>query len=134
MNTTRNQRRQLKRDNAQHSEILARVTPREWPDMSITLRKPKEVWRSRDFLVLLYAEDDLGGSLIRMSVCRTALDGKRWADGIAWDDLQRLKSECGFGDSDAVEVYPRDKDVVDVAAMRHIWILPALIPFAWRNK
>lgn len=47
------------------------------------------------------------------------------ADGITWDDLQWLKAAVGFGDREAVEVFPRDCDVVNVANMRHLWVLPA---------
>lgn len=131
--TTRFQRRQLKHDNERWPETLAKVPPHEWPDVDISIRKPVEVWRSRDFLVLLYSEER---EIVRMSVCRTAMNdtGKRFADGISWDDLQRLKSECGFSDADAVEIYPRDSDVVNVANMRHLWILPGILPFGWRNK
>lgn len=50
------------------------------------------------------------------------LDG---SDGITWDDLQWIKRAAGYGDREAVEVYPLDDDVVNVANMRHLWILPA---------
>lgn len=45
-------------------------------------------------------------------------------DGISWDDLQWIKGAAGYRDREAVEVYPRDGDVVNVANMRHLWILP----------
>lgn len=69
-----------------------------------------------------------------MSVCRTSMRQGRWVDGISWDDLQRLKREAGYGESDAVEVYPADSDVVNVANMRHLWILETPIRFAWRSR
>jgi hypothetical protein len=43
-------------------------------------------------------------------------------DGIPWDELQRLKSACGFGDYDGVELYPRDADVINTANIRHLYI------------
>src|SRR5690606_15920558 len=90
------------------------------------------VWRSRDFLVQGVKEP---AGIIRLSICRTNLDRKGdWTDGITWDQLQRLKSEAGFGDLDAVEVYPAASDVVNVANLRHLWVFPAPLPFAWRNN
>lgn len=89
-----------------------------------------EVWRSKEFLVQIYDE---GGGVERMSVCRTRRDGDRWADQIAWDELQRLKREVGRGDRDAFEIYPADIDVVNVANMRHLWLPVTPIGLAWRR-
>jgi hypothetical protein len=36
------------------------------------------------------------------------------------------------GDKDAVEIYPADKDIVNVANMRHLIVLPAPFPYTWR--
>jgi hypothetical protein len=33
----------------------------------------------------------------------------------------------------AVEIYPADGDVVAVANMRHLWLLPEAPAFAWRG-
>ena len=87
-------------------------------------------WRSKEFCVQLFSEPD---GVLRLSVNRAHVDPAtlRWVDGITWDDLQRLKSEAGFGDREAVEVYPPDGCVVDVANIRHLWILPARMPFSW---
>jgi hypothetical protein len=37
----------------------------------------------------------------------------------------------GFGAADALEVYPRDGDVVNVANIRHLWVLRDPLPWAW---
>jgi hypothetical protein len=71
--------------------------------------------------------------VVRLSVCRTSLAGDRWQDGITWDELQRLKRECGYGDADAIEVFPADTDVVNVANMRHLWVMADPIACAWRK-
>lgn len=91
------------------------------------------VWRSRDFLVQLYTAPE--PALLRISVNRASLSGGEWTDGITWDELQRVKREVGYGGHDAIEVYPPDADVVNVAAIRHLWVLPAgWVPFAWRKS
>lgn len=123
---SRSERRQLERDNAKLPLKLQRIQRDEWPDPNYTAL---EVWRSRHFLVQVF--EAKAPAIRRLSVNRTTLDGTRWAEGISWNQLQQLKSECGFGGYDTVEVYPRDCDVVDDASMRHVWIMPDLLPFAW---
>lgn len=33
----------------------------------------------------------------------------------------------------AVEIYPAERDIVNVANMRHLWVLPERLPFGWRR-
>lgn len=89
------------------------------------------VLRSRDFLVQEFAAN--APAKVRLSVCRTTLYGDRWQDGITWDDLQQIKRECGYGDADAIEVFPADADVVNVANMRHLWVMSEPVACAWRK-
>ena len=128
INASREQRRQLERDNARQPDVLTPVNRDQWPTrMPAGLAR---VWRSKRFLVQAFHDE---GVVTRLSVCRTTLVSDRWQDGISWDELQQIKSECGFGDFHAVEVYPADKDVVNDANMRHLWVLPKPLPFAWRK-
>lgn len=90
--------------------------------------QPISAWRDLDFLAVLYPVADNPGHQ-RLSVNRVAyeLDTRGrpiWRDGITWDDLMRVKRECGFGDRWAVEVFPPDSDAINVANMRHLWLLP----------
>lgn len=123
-------RRALKETNKNFPDHLTAVPRERWPDDGVANRAG--VWRSSHFLVQAYAER---GDVLRLSVNRTDIDSKgRWVDGITWDELQKIKTECGFGDRDAVEVFPPDADVVNVANMRHLWVLPVFLPFAWRTE
>lgn len=90
-----------------------------------------EAWRSRRFLAQIYEKKN---GVQRVSICRTMIDvtNGRWVDGITWDELQDIKRQIGFGDKDSVEVHPADKDVVNVANMRHLWVLDEPLPYAWR--
>lgn len=128
---TRSQRKQLERDNKQWPVELRLWPENQWPPVSNRTRAPDELWRSRDFLVQIYKEND---DVERLSVIRTKVEGDRFVDGISWEDLQRLKRECGRGDRDAVEIFPADKDIVNVANMRHLWVLPYPFDLAWRTK
>lgn len=122
----------IRRENAKYSTALESVHPSQWPD-----RHPQEksnriaVWRSRHFLVQVFMEADA----TRLSVNRTDVDGEgRWRDGITWDELQNIKRAVGYGDSMAIEFYPPDVDVVNVANIRHLWIPDSNeIPAHWIN-
>lgn len=120
----------LHRENARYGLTLARIPDADWPFLPALPNPPREVWRSRDFLVQIFIED----GHLRLSVCRTSFNGSgdRWADGISWDDLQRLKGECGRGDRWAVELFPPDAEVVNVANLRHVWLV-AEPPYGWKG-
>jgi hypothetical protein len=101
-----------------------------WP-MSQT--KQTHVWHSRKFLVQMFDETPFQGiDTRRISVCRVTLqnDGA-WEEGLSWEDLMQVKREIGFGDWYAVEIYPRDIDIVNVANMRHLWLLGAPLSIGW---
>lgn len=128
MKTTRAQRQLLKKQNQQWPSVLTPVP------LDKFLGAPPniiEVWRSRDFLVQVFQEAD---NVIRLTVCRTMVGAESWLDGITFDELMQIKRECGRGNLDALEVYPADHDLVNVANMRHLWIVPGGVSFAWRNS
>lgn len=124
--------RYLEAERMKWPEALSLIPPDQWPDKAG--KRVAEIWRSRDFLLQVFAEDS---GVERLSICRTEI-GKsgHWRENVSWDDLQRLKRECGRGDRDAIEAYPADDDVVNVANMRHLWVMPkgVRIGFFWRKK
>lgn len=120
----------MRKESATYPAHLVEVPRSEWPQGSSA--NHLQVWRSREYLVQVFKASE--GCVCRLSINRTALTGNGWSEDIPWTELQRLKGECGFGQHDAVEVYPSDKDVVNVAAMRHLWIMADPLTFAWRNK
>lgn len=109
---------------------LTAIPAEEWP----TVRPPHlaGVWASRRFLV-----QHFGGEWgDRLTVCRASFKGGlpgEYKDEITWDELQRLKREAGFGDRWAVELFPEDVHIVNVANMRHLWLLPEPPTYGWRN-
>lgn len=120
---------QMEKANLSFSERLA-VMP-----LAVDAPSPSgcfSVWRSQEFFVQAY---HVPGGVIRLSINRTHVDPAtmRWLDRITWDDLQSLKEQAGYGDHEAVEVYPPGGAVVNVANVRHLWVFPAGIrmPFSW---
>jgi len=124
----------LQEQNARWPAHLVTVPRHEWSERALASGLAA-VWRSRGYLVQVFNEDDADSVLVRLSIIRTGIqsDGG-WVQDIPWEDLQRLKREAGYGDFDAVEVFPRDADVVNVANIRHLWILRGPLPFAWRSR
>lgn len=133
---TRAQRRAYARDIQKFIATLPKqltLYPRaDWPDYLRTHQAPPdEVWRSRAFLVQIRykPKDGLGGVAEMMSIRRTIHGAP-----ITWDELQVIKRDVGRGDRCAVEVYPEDRHLVDVAEMRHLWILAERPAFAWTRQ
>lgn len=120
----------LERDNRAAPAIMRELPEDRWPTaMREALCK---VWRSSRFFAQLYAEPN---DIFRLSVNRTSTpDGDRWTDGITWDELQSVKAQCGFAGAWAVEVFPPTDCVVNVANVRHLWLLPEAPKFAWRQQ
>ncbi len=122
--------RHMQRENQKWPDALKEWSRDEWPAPN---ERVSRVWRSRGFLVQGYKE--AAPVILRLSIVRAGLDQHGgWQQDITWEELHRLKSEAGFGDYEAVEVFPRDADVVNVANIRHLWILPGgFLPFVWRR-
>lgn len=108
-------------------EVPRSEWPREWSG------SPIAAWRSRHYLVQRYPAPDWHGLEVRrLSVNRVTMgsDG-HWDQDISWDDLQRCKRETSHGGWYAFEIYPRDRDIVHVANMRHLWLLAEPLSIGW---
>lgn len=130
----RQQRKQFFREYRDHrqtfTDTLTPVPEYEWPKVK---EAPVKVWRSKKYLVQMYREStELDREIHRLSIQRTEMmhDGT-WKDGLTWDELQAVKRDIGFGEYYAVEVYPRDCDLVNVANIRHLWLFSTPLPIGW---
>jgi hypothetical protein len=92
--------------------------------------------RNRDFCVQLFHQmTEEFGLVVRMSVNRTNINSQgKWEDGITWDELQKVKSGCGYGECMAIEIYPEDSELVTDANMRHLFILNSRLSFGWTRE
>lgn len=91
--------------------------------------KRVSVFLSGYFLCQVFAEND---GVFRISINKTIVGkDKKWKDGITWDELQAIKDSIGFSDYYAVEIYPKNNDIVNVANMRHLWVLPEPLSIGW---
>jgi hypothetical protein len=122
----------IRAENAKYGSAFVQIPSDRWPRHTGGVERIA-VWRNRSFLVQAFKED---GGVIRLSVNRSMVDEStmEWLDGITWDELQAIKGGVGYGDREAVEVFPPSGHEVNVANMRHLWVLPEPLPFAWRRR
>jgi len=117
-----------------HLRADNRLYPAAMVPMPFTPREngPFAAWRSRDFLCQAHRDN----GHVRLSINRTdiVLETGDWVEGITWEDLMEVKAQCGFRDEWAVEVYPPAGDVVNVANMRHLWLLQEQPAFGWKKE
>ena len=82
------------------------------------------IWESDKFRAHAYKD----GDSIRLDIER--LDG---SDGITWDELQSIKNDCGFADNDAIEFYPKAKNVINSGNWRHLYVFDKELPLIRRG-
>ena len=120
----------VKNENKKYPPLLKEIPRESWPDVPEMRHRPMKVLRSRSFICQVFEE----GENIRLTFSRTEIDNNgEWRHDITWDDLQYLKQQAGYRDYLAVEVFPKDEDYVNVANMRHLWIVPGL-DVGWKKN
>lgn len=126
-------RKQMEKENRKRPPVLTPVERDKWPEHGDD--KIIEVWISNRYLAQVFLEqvfDDKPG-VLRVSVCRTSIDYQgMWEANLSWDELMEVKRQIGRDSAYAVEVLPPDEDIVNVANMRHFWILPVAV-VGWKN-
>ena len=122
-------RKMLAKENAKWPDIPKEIPKDQWPDMPSTAKRIA-VWRSKYWLIQAFHEN----GFIRLSVNRTTMapDGT-WDEDISWDDLQWVKEKVGFANQWATEIFPPADKVINVANMRHLWILNKPPEYGWNQ-
>jgi hypothetical protein len=118
-------RKYLVKDNLKYGSEMIDVPEESWP--SVRTENLKQVLRNNKFLCQIYKEEN---GQLRLSVSRTMIkpDGS-WEENLSWEELMEVKRKVGLGDRCAAEIYPEDKNIVNVANMRHLFILEE--PMGW---
>ena len=90
-------------------------------------------WKDNRYSVQLFHPVDAGhfGYVERLSIRR-----HDEACEFPWDEIQAIKNRVCGDCREAIELFPVQDDVVDVANMCHLWVLPEgrTAPFGWRKK
>lgn len=116
----------LKKENAKYTNAFVKMKG-EHPNSDFI-----KVVRNKNFLVQIFNEKHA----CRLSINRTELnkDGTAWKDGITWDEMQNIKNQVGFENECALEIYPPSEDLVNVANVRHIFIVKKAPQFMWSDN
>ena len=131
MSLSRSLRRAVAKNSAKRPERLTRIPRDQWPaDQRPGGCNRVGVWASREFLVQVFRDELRGTTRLSINRAHFGADG-RWLADISWDELQAIKREIGFGDFWAVECFPPESDVVNVANMRHLWLLTEPPAYGW---
>jgi len=64
------------------------------------------------------------GEMVHLMIRSVAEAGRGTGLEPSWQDLQRIKNELVGVDAEAVQVYPRQGDVMDQVDMYHLFVLP----------
>lgn len=127
-------RREFQQECRKHGEEFIKIPDEKTKDIKCDGKRPEACFRNRSFFVMLFMDDCYGTPYLRMSVNRTELDNEGgWKGGITWDELMAVKRGIGFADLWMTEVYPPDEDIVNVANMRHLFLVNQP-PYAWSQK
>lgn len=97
-------------------------------------KPPEKVYINDEFLVQVINEWDY----IRLTINRIDIDFRWqnspiWKDKITWDELQEIKDNLGYEKEWLVEIYPPKDKIVNVANMRHLWLLKETPEYGWKN-
>ena len=90
-----------------------------------------EVWLSRVYIAQVFLHPAEAGWR-RLTVRR--IDGREIRE--RWDELQAIKNEVVGEHTTAIEAYPDSREFVNVANMRHLFIVPRgfTIPCIWTRE
>jgi len=116
-----------------YPEKLTIVERSEFPNTGGKL--PDLAYVSRKFLVQVFFEGTPEyPTLVRLSVNRVKRNQHGWAEGITWEELQGIKREIGYAEWYGMELYPPDEKIVNVANLRHLWLLEKPLGIGWGMK
>lgn len=111
----------IKANAMKYPDVMTELPKQLWPD-EYRPRNVTRVFVSKHYIAQVYTEP---GMVLRLSITRAEMMGSRAKGDISWENLQKIKSACGFGKFFAVEVYPEDGREVNIANMRHLWLFPS---------
>lgn len=116
--------KEVERESRRWPDHLVEIPKEQWEHLD-EFRKsmaPERVFRSRWFVVQLFDYPHEGARRLSVTKAVVRSDGE-WEE-LTWEELQRVKSQAGFDNEWAVKIFPPGRDTVNVANMRHLWLIP----------
>ncbi|CEG25989.1 DUF7694 domain-containing protein [Bacillus sp. B-jedd] len=78
----------------------------------------ERVYSNREYAVLIRTADTEWGPVEHAAIRNVA------SSDITWAEKQRIKNEIFGPERIAIEVFPKESELVDEANMYHLWVLP----------
>lgn len=97
---------------------------------------PVKVFKSEDYMVQVYKDED-GIERLSISSCWYKFNGfmePTWKDQFTWDELQLIKNSIGYKNKWLVECYPPVENTVNIANIRHLFVLNEKPSYAFTKK
>ena len=124
-------RRGLQLESRTFGQDFTRIPDKDVEGIRHMGKRPVACFRNRYYLAAIFLDECERETFCRLTVNRTeVLPDGNWKDGITWDELMDVKRGIGMGDQWMTEIYPPDEEIVNVANMRHLFIVPQPA-FAW---
>jgi hypothetical protein len=122
---------------AKRPERLTPIPRDRWPPC-FSGESQLQAWESQAYLVQHYRAAPFNGiACTRLSASwfpvvkeKQWAAGWLWPDPLSWSQIQAIKREV-LGDLFAVEIYPPDEDVVDLANTRHLFVFAEPLALGW---
>lgn len=114
----RAERRRLKRDN----KIIGWIehpSPKQLGRGNGWFGELDRVYRQGNEYVVMVRDVETEWGAIQHACLRNANN-----TDIPWSEKQRIKNEIFGQEATAIEVFPKESELVDEANMYHIWVLP----------
>lgn len=87
------------------------------------------IWLNSRYQVAIRVMNGSVGELHHLSIKR--LDKRPIHD---WRELQRIKNELVGPEAEAVEIYPRESNLMDTSNQFHLWVFPTYeFPFGYKS-
>lgn len=105
--------------------LLAKTDPR----VREVLDQSREVWGNDLYTVIVYR--DSRNRVSHLSIRRDDREAAR-----DWRHFQQIKNDIAGPDCEAVELYPAEDRLVDMANQYHLWVFPPgfRIPFGFQER
>ena len=113
-------------DNSPWSDWEEGEVDRSDPKVAFAFRTEAVLLNSK-YQVAIRAKETPSGRMIHLSIKRH--DKMPIRD---WRDLQRIKNELVGEEAEAMELFPKESNMVDTSNQYHMWVFPdATFPFAF---
>lgn len=91
----------------------------------------EEQWMNDQYVVHKRSQYDEEGNLVGIHLSIRNADRSTKHD---WRDFQRIKNQLAGPEWEAIEIYPAESRLIDMANQYHLFCLPGEVPLGWTGQ